>query len=923
MMKQYAVVDIETTGHSQRDDRIIEIGIVLIDDHRIIDTYSTLFNPERSVPTFIENLTGIQEKDLKNAPAFSKKAEKIYSLLKNRYFIAHNVAFDLSFLNGEFKAHGFPTIKPKVIDTVELARILFPRANSFALNALANALNFHHDEPHRALADAYVTAQIFLKMKEKLTLLPEQTIKHLMDLEEIFHSNLQPLLQDSLKHPVDENHFNTFNGITYKPVRGSTKIERKDLFCLSYEEYLDLIYEKNGLLETHLKTFEKRPGQRKMSEKIYLHFKEKKHAMIEGETGLGKSFAYLLPAIYEAVNSKERIVISTLTTSLQTQLLEKASFIQKLIPFSFSVALLKGRGNYLSLERFAHTIKTEQSDNYDIALTKAILLVWITETETGDIDEIQLPASGYDFFNRVSAELENKVRDEPKWPHQSYFYKAYKKAEKADLIITNHALLVIDFLNHFQRLPSYRKAIIDEAHHLEKITKKYEGFSMDYVRMVNFLNQINPVHYYHLWDPLQIQENHPLNYSLGDWIDIHNRTLVVLDELFTNLYQYVYTRENHRLSDIGRIQYRLKKENPSHWNKIQKQVKDFISHMQLLKSFYSTMKTLLEEDQSFFNHVYKDCKRIHTLLKEYNDDLRTFFFHENLKVPMVKWLEIDAPGAKNSVYLFSESINASKQLQKSFFSQKDSIILTSATLAVRESFSYIQKQLGFSSEEITTYQIQSTFSYKDQAQLLIPNDFPHVDDEQFIYAVCEAILSLAHITKGRLLILFTSYHALKEAYLLLREMIMNDEFLLIAQGISSGSRSRLKKDFQAFDQAILLGTNSFWEGVDIPGDDLSSLVIVRLPFQPPTHPVLEAKENMLQKEGKNAFMEYSLPHAVLRFKQGFGRLIRTTKDRGIIFVCDKRLKSSRYSKFFLRSIPSVPIMFDTTKQLMKEAQKWF
>src|SRR5699024_3276078 len=291
------------------------------------------------------------------------------------------------------------------------------------------------------------------------------------------------------------------------------------------------------------------------------------------------------------------------------------------------------------------------------------------------------------------------------------------------------------------------------------------------------------------------------------------------------------------------------------------------------------------------------------------------------------WGEVDTNSANHSVYLYSEPSDISELLREQFFEEKESIVLTSATLTMRDSFSFMQKRLGLDDEHVVTEKIHSPFSYKDQVKLLVPDDFPPLQygssEDDFIYAVCEAILSLAEITKGRMLVLFTSYEMLKKSHMLLKEMMDLSQFILISQGITSGSRSRLKKNFQSFERAILLGTSSFWEGVDIPAEDLSGLIIVKLPFQPPNHPVFEAKAAKYKKEGKNAFMELSLPNAVIKFKQGFGRLIRSSNDRGIVLVCDARIMTARYGKFFTKSIPEVPITFDSTTNLLLETKKWF
>ncbi|HLS06933.1 MAG TPA: helicase C-terminal domain-containing protein, partial [Bacillota bacterium] len=269
-------------------------------------------------------------------------------------------------------------------------------------------------------------------------------------------------------------------------------------------------------------------------------------------------------------------------------------------------------------------------------------------------------------------------------------------------------------------------------------------------------------------------------------------------------------------------------------------------------------------------------------------------------------------------------IEGATRLSESFFDQKKSIILTSATLTVRQSFSFIKKKLGLMKETCQTYHLPSPFPFSEQVQLLVPNDFPHINEqaEEFIYATCEAIISLAKITEGRMLVLFTSYDMLKSAHQILQETLNINKYTLIAQGISSGSRSRLKRSFQTYENAILLGTSSFWEGIDIPGEDLTALMIVRLPFQPPNDPVYEAKATALQQEKKNPFFELALPNAVIRFKQGFGRLIRSVNDRGIVFICDSRIVTAKYGHFFIRSIPEVPLTYDSTSTLIKTVNEW-
>src|SRR5699024_2047788 len=425
--------------------------------------------------------------------------------------------------------------------------------------------------------------------------------------------------------------------------------------------------------------------------------------------------------------------------------------------------------------------------------------------------------------------------------------------------------------------------------------------------------------------------DHPINdadsFSKTLWDDLIGKTKYEVDDFFRMLFQYVVEQKqkNKSLSDTGRIQYRFDgdKEDPAQWNTIIEMVNRLTFYLRDMIHLLSSLNQQVES--SVNDHYSEDLKAHMEELQSIIDRLEQLFLTDSAHAE-VKWIEMEAYGAKNAVYLYSEPTDISTLLANDFFSQKESVILTSATLSIRDSFSFSQNRLGLSPENLITAKISSPFSYQNQVQLMIPDDFPDVrystlDD--FVHAVCEAIISLAQITNGRMLVLFTSYDMLRKGYYLLRDTIDTSEYMLIAQGISSGSRSRLKKNFQTFSQSILLGTSSFWEGVDIPGQDLSCLMIVRLPFQPPNHPVYEAKSNQFKNEGKNPFFELALPNAVIRFKQGFGRLIRSTNDRGIVFVCDARIMKARYGKYFTESIPDVPITHDSTHAIMKKANEWF
>ncbi|WHX27331.1 ATP-dependent DNA helicase DinG [Virgibacillus halodenitrificans] len=933
-MNRYVVIDLETTGHSPtKDDRIIEVGIVILKKDKIVDQYSTLLNPHKKIPPFISNLTGISNEDVKDAPSFFEKAEEIIELFKESYLIAHNVPFDLGFLNTQLAINGFQQLKNPVLDTVELSRILFPQAPSYKLGQLAEYLGIYHDEPHRALSDAYVTGKVFLKLKEKLWSLPSETIEHLIRLEKKLKSDLYPLLLQRQKQlmyeEIVQKNIATYQGLAFKHIE-VPQVEH-GVEHVSCGDFLDSIYEENGALQNKLSSYEKRDGQREMSEVIFDAFQLQKHALIEAETGTGKSLAYLLPAVYEAVYSERKIVISTFTTQLQSQLLEEEiPLVRDIVNFPIQVALLKGKSHYLSLEKFNHELASPYEDNYDVVLTKAMLLIWITETETGDIEEIQLPTSGFHFFKKVSTESEGYIDPSSPWFSRSFYQKARKKAQLASIVITNHALLCTDIFNEYKLLPSYDKIIVDEAHHLEETASRHYGKKLDYISMQYILNQLGTTEETKFLG--KFIEKYPYkqhHLSLEKWNATLSDAKYEIDELFRTLFQYVMAQnsKNKSLSDVGRIQYRFEDENeiPDKWKAIREMASRVSFYLKDLIHILTSIERDLLKEETFEKFDHDELKGNIDQLQSFIDRLAELFFNHHGE-KYVKWMEIETHGAKNAVYLYSEPTDIADFLTNDFFTKKKSVILTSATLTMKQSFSFIQNRLGLPSDLVLTTKIKSPFSYKDQVKLMIPNDFPSIKygkPDDFIYATCEAIMSLAEITNGRMLVLFTSYDMLRKSYYLLKEIMESDKYMVIAQGISSGSRARLKKNFQTFEQAILLGTSSFWEGVDIPGEDLSCLMIIRLPFQPPDHPIYEAKSEHLKNEGKNPFMELALPNAVIRFKQGFGRLIRSASDRGIVFVCDSRMITAKYGSYFRDSIPEVPITNDSTQKLMEQAKEWF
>ena len=932
MVKKFVVVDLETTGNlPKKGDKIIQFAAVVIENGQITDKFSSLINPEKMIPAFIEELTGINDEMVLDAPLFSEIAEKVISLLDGSYFVAHNVLFDLSFLQEELIQAGYEGFFGPVLDTVEMARILYPTADGYKLSDLAEKENLDHDRPHQADSDAQVTAELFLILLKKLSLLPQITISQLTQLSGGLKSDLQQLLDEIVdtigkKQRELPESIEIFNDIALKKNAIEDEIgsgEKEAQYPTNDEDKIDLI--KHGF-----QFFEKRSGQFLMMDTVYQSFQNKRHTLIEAGTGVGKSLGYLLPIAYFSKQNNLTIIVSTHTIQLQEQILKKEiPLLAKILPFKISSVLLKGRNHYLSLEKFHQSLK-EENDNYDTTLSKMQILVWLTETETGDKDELNLSSGGLIYWN--------KIKDEPTvflpnqgWQERDFYLKAKSKAHAADIIITNHSLLLSDLTGEGTILPKTDYVVIDEGHHLEKVASQFFGFSLDYLSSRLLIGQFGLYEqkqlFYELEGLLSSIPEHGKN--LMHAFELNQMVMGLnyeLDEFFKLIALFAKTKQSNK-KGFNRIKVRFSHtDSGKERNALVHSAERFAFLLKDLSSAIIDRLEWIKKEKKLLTKVEEHkIEEIYTFVNELGELRNTVISCFIKESKDVKWIEMDTRSPQNITTFIAQPAFVAEQLKQKFFGAKKAVVLTSATLSVNKTFDFIMKELGLAADSTVQLTIPSPFHYKDQVQLFIPEDLPEINTvtmEEYVIAITEHIITIAEATKGRMLILFTAYDMLKKTYELLKESGFLNEYVLIAQGISSGSRTRLTRNFQRYDKAILLGTSSFWEGIDIPGEDLSCLVIVRLPFSPPDEPLTEAKCQLIMQKGGNAFTEYSLPEAILRFKQGFGRLIRTEQDRGIMFVFDRRIVTTKYGKSFLKSIPTVPIKRGTIEELVENIHTW-
>lgn len=943
-MNRLLVVDFETTGsHPRQGDSIIQIGAVAIDDGQITESFSTLIHPGQDIPPFITQLTGITNEMVADAPSLEEVFPDFLRLLDGRAFVAHNASFDLQFLQEALLSQGYYAFDGYVFDTVELSRVLLPMQNSYRLGELASELEIEHDNPHQADSDALATAQLFLHLLDILKKMPLVTVQRLQMLVSSFRSDIEVLLRQiemeklmelpeldgSPTTPDSSDMWDIYRQLALRKheekLTASLKRSHVDAAVTkAFADQLEDVLGEDGHIQAKMPGYQRRDAQEAMMHAVFEAMEDGAHLLVEAGTGTGKSLAYLLPGIIWAHHNQQQLVVSTNTIQLQEQLFQKEiATLQESLPFSFTASTLKGRGNYLCLRKFEQALdEPVEGSSQEMRLVKGQMLTWLTQTVTGDVEELSMPPSGQLLWQQVKSDTSSCLNRACPWFSRCYYFQAKERARDVDVLIVNHALFISDLQAENRILPSYEVAIVDEAHHLEDAVTQHLGKRFSTTQLLFLLDRASVdeggaiarfTEELQSWMPA-VQED-----VAAKLLELRKQSATLRDKAqqWTQLL-YVWASERaEETTDAGRETVRYRIESfVGKQERIRKVTKKLIEGMTVYAaSLEQLLRTAPQEEKPPFSvrslltdlfGLVKDCQNAMELLH---------FFLLEQDAEYVYWMEVESRTARKQVHLSAALLKVADSLADPLFGQKRSLILTSATLTVKNSFSYIKNLFGLDQlpeERVRTLSLPSPFHYEEQGLLLIPSDFPapgKEGDHTYLEAVIQGCVDVVLASKGRTLILFTSHSMLRLVYQAMKERLAEapDPYTLFGHGIDSNNRSKLVRLFRSMERSVLLGTSSFWEGVDIQGEWLSSLVIVRLPFTPPNHPVYQGRADLLKAEGKNAFMSLSLPQAVLQFKQGVGRLIRHHLDRGVVVVLDTRVVESRYGRSFLQSLPPFQI----------------
>ena len=614
--------------------------------------------------------------------------------------------------------------------------------------------------------------------------------------------------------------------------------------------------------------YENRMGQLEMAELVHEAFETHRHVIVEAGTGTGKTLAYLIPAIC----SGRRVVISTATKSLQEQLYQKdIPFLQKHFAPKLKVAVMKGRANFLCIAKLNQMADQALLKGMDEMDAFQQIKEWSKLTETGDRAELTILPDDSPLWTKLDARRDTCTGQKCPLFNPCFVTGMHQRAKEADLIIVNHHLFFADLAlkqdDFGSILPEYSAVVFDEAHEMEDVASDYFG------------RQIS-------------------NFRFEELARDADQTLRL-----TRLGTPALLRKTQRIRERSRSFFELFPPREGRFSFARGEREAFLEqNREAYDALAGSLKSMETEFAALTNKP-EELTRVARRSFELRQEL-SFLFESNER-NFVYWYERRNKG----VFLTATPIDVSQILREHLFEQFDTAILTSATLTVGGRFDYIRQRLGI--DHAKDRALPPEFDYRNQALLYLPCKMPDVRDAGFSAKAADEIVRLLELSGGRAFCLFTSYAQMKDLFERVRSRVA---YPLLLQG--TAPRSVLLERFKNTEAAVLFATASFWQGVDVPGQQLSCVIVDRLPFAVPSDPIVAARVRALLDDGRNAFAELQVPQAVLALKQGFGRLIRTKTDRGVLALLDTRIQRMPYGKIFLESLPQ----YRTTHELAEVAR---
>jgi DNA polymerase-3 subunit epsilon/ATP-dependent DNA helicase DinG len=792
------------------------------------------------------------------------------------------------------RRHGL-RLAPPALDTLELAAVALPGLRWPDLPGLFAALGVPWAADDEPLEAARTQRRLFEAVLARFHALPPESVAAVSRLATRSKWALAPAFRAAPDTPRRRRPPPAAPVSRPEALRPVPKPVQVDITAL------EALLAPGGRLDQTMPGFEDRPGQRDMLRRVAEALGWGDRLLVEAGTGTGKSLAYLLPAAAWALANRRPVVVSTHTTSLQEQLFTKdIPLVAGLLPEGLTACVLKGRSNYLCRTRLAGALGRDDLE-LDTVRGLAKILVWAAGTSTGDRAELNLVGPEERAWRLVSAEGDTCTPE--RCPHarqgQDWLQRARARAEGCHLVVVNHALLLADVRVENRLLPAYSALVIDEAHHLEAVATDQLGLEVGQLRLRDLLASLES-------GGRGILARLTAAVNLSDLPEARRAALVercearaadvrgavpavaaLFDRLAAFLAEHAEGNSLLRLTEAVRAD--------GGWSAVELAWDDLRTRLIALRQGLGPVATAVSSDEALIEDAAALGADLASALRELGE-LETGL-ERLVSRPTsgdVTWIERTGT---DRVSLHLAPLHVGEALTDGLWEGTDTVILTSATLTTDDGFRLVKGRLGLA--EASEAVVESPFDYEASTLVYVPLDMPEPGQPGYQQALGQVVTGLGRVLGGRTLVLFTSYGSLNSTYHHVRQPLGRAGVSVLGQGID-GERSQLMARFREPDRpTVLLGTRSFWEGIDVPGEALSCLVITRLPFDVPSDPVFAARAETFE----NPFFEYAVPQAILRFRQGFGRLIRSGADRGVVVVLDRRVESKGYGRQFLDALP--------------------
>jgi len=924
-MIEFIAVDIETTGLDCNIDEIIEIGAARYRNLKLVDTFSKIIDPGNPIPKEITDLTGIADEIVsKEGRDANEVLAEFVDYIGDSILVYHNAAFDISFLE-KF----IPDIGKSYLDAKIIGKILYPFQRAYGLTRLADMCNVVNDRHHRGLNDAKATGEILIKFIAARRFLPV----HLLDKLKLFCSYWgNEAMKQFFTEFGNEALPNKIEDELIPPgsLPAISQLSGKRTDGKSAQD-IGSIFAEEGELAFDLGNYEFRAGQAEMASDCCDAIEGGAFLLAEAGTGTGKSLSYIFPSMISAAKGT-KIFIATRTKNLQKQLFEKdLPAALKYYPEDLKVSLLKGRANYLCLLKL-----------YNLSLSAGLitpaevprmlnLLAFAEYSATGDFAEIRDESSrGYDFYsNRFSSSDGMCSGSKCSFYKKCFLFKARKRARESSIVIINHHLFFADLSAETDILNDFKTGVFDEAHQLDSVAREYLGMEFSSYSISSILDKLLSEDAQD--SPILDAIYNQISRNLIMDMDIENLGLMVkgikelskgisranrnyFEGISLNASKLEGARRPNRTGGGIKIRYRygdslqvfIDETAALLLQKMEKlateleKLSELAKHKGEAENSLSEILEILSQDAGVIAAL---CERFRGLtLAEENG--------------WVYWFETSR-GRGHFSSLKAAPINTGPLIYDAVHSNLNSAIFTSATLRGNSDFENVKFRLGLdlvNSDRVIEKSYPSPFKYKDLLRVFILEFMPHPDSANFAMQASEIIDLFARALRKNMMVLTTSYAQLESLYELSSARLSSERYTVLAQGIN-GAAEEVAKKFAKSKPALLIGTDSFWEGVDFPGEQLEVLFVSRLPFAVPTEPIVQAIGEYFQSMGLDPFKSNNLPEAIIKFRQGCGRLIRSRTDRGVIVLMDNRILMKYYGRAFINSLPVAPIVINSQEQL--------